>query len=42
MGRAFRELGFEQKVVRNVRGYVVVRYTPQEMQARRVLAATIQ
>ena len=42
MGRAFRELGFEQKIVRNVRGYVVVRYTPQEMQARRVLAATIQ
>ena len=42
MGRAFRELGFEQKVVKNVRGYVAVRYTPQEMQARRVLAATIQ
>ena len=42
MGRAFRELGFQQKVVKNVRGYVVVRYTQQEMQARRVLAAKIQ
>ena len=42
MGRAFRELGFQQRVVKNVRGYIVVRYTPQEMQARRVLAAKIQ
>lgn len=42
MGRAFRELGFEQKVIKNVRGYIVMRYTPQEMHARRVLAASIQ
>ena len=41
MGRAFRELGFEQRVVRNVRGYIVVRFTLQEMQARRELAARL-
>ena len=41
MGRAFRELGFEQRVVRNVRGYIVVRFTIQEMQARRELAARL-
>ena len=41
IGRAFRELGFEQKVVRHVRGYVVVRYTAEEMQQRRKLAAMI-
>ena len=41
MGRAFRELGFEQRVVRHVRGYIVVRYTAAEMQQRRHLAALI-
>ena len=41
MGRAFRELGFEQRVVRHVRGYIVVRYTAEEMQQRRHLAALI-
>ena len=41
MGRAFRELGFEQRVVRHVRGYIVVRYTAAEMEQRRHLAALI-
>ena len=41
MGRAFRELGFQYKKVLNVRGYIVVRYTQQEMQARRQLAARL-
>jgi hypothetical protein len=41
MGRAFRDLGFEQKKIQNVRGYVVVRYTAEEMQARRQLAASL-
>ena len=36
MGRAFRELGFQQRVVKNVRGYIVVRYTPQEMYSNTV------
>ena len=39
MGRAFSELGFEQRVIKNVRGYVVVRNSVEEMQARRRLAA---
>ena len=39
IGRAFRELGFAQRRVLHVRGYVVVRYTAEEMQARRQLAA---
>ena len=42
IGRAFRELGFEQRVVRHVRGYVVVRYTTDEMQQRRKLAAMLE
>ena len=41
MGRAFRELGFEQRVVRHVRGYIVVRYTAAEMEQRRHLTALI-
>ena len=42
IGRAFRELGFEQRVVRHVRGYIVVRYTTDEMQQRRKLAAMLE
>ena len=41
MGRAFRELGFQQKVVTHVRGYVVVCYTAAEMQKRRECAALL-
>jgi hypothetical protein len=41
VGRAFKEQGFACKKVKNVRGYIVVRYTAQEMQARRDLAATL-
>ena len=41
MGRAFRELGFQHKMIRHVRGYVVVRYKAEEMQQRRLLAAQL-
>ena len=40
VGRAFIDLGFVRKTYRNVRGYIVVRRTPQEMvQLRSRLAA---
>ena len=35
LGRAFIELGFERKTFRNVRGYVVVRRSAEEMKAWR-------
>ena len=41
VGRAFRELGFEQKKVKQVRGYVVVQYTAEEIRQRRLCAAKI-
>ena len=40
--KAFKELGFQQRIIKNVRGYIVVRYTAQEMEARRIFAAHIQ
>ena len=40
LGRAFVELGFERKTFHNVRGYVVVRRSPEEMKSiRQVMAA---
>ncbi len=39
LGRAFMELGFEKKTYRNVRGYVVVRRTVDEMRVMRQTAA---
>ena len=41
MGRAFKELGFCFKKTGSVRGYIVVRYTAEEMQHRRELAARL-
>lgn len=41
MGRAFRELGFEQRRIKEIRGYLVVRYTAAEMEQRRKLGATL-
>ena len=35
LGRAFKELGFQSKTSRNVRGYIVVRRQPDEMRALR-------
>jgi hypothetical protein len=35
LGRAFREQGFMAKTFRNVRGYVVVRRSAEEMRAIR-------
>ena len=35
LGRAFRELGFQAKTVHNIRGYVVVRRSEQEMRSMR-------
>ena len=35
LGRAFVELGFQRKTFRNVRGYVVVRRSPEEMRSMR-------
>ena len=39
LGRAFMEQGFEKKTYRNVRGYVVVRRTVDEMRVMRQTAA---
>ena len=39
LGRAFVNQGFAKKTVRNVRGYVVVRRSAEEMQASRRLMA---
>ncbi len=35
LGRAFVELGFEKKTVHNIRGYVVVRRSAEEMRSMR-------
>ena len=35
MGHAFVELGFERKAYRNMRGYIVVRRSAEEMQSLR-------
>ena len=35
LGRAFACLGFERKTVRNIRGYVAVRRSPEEMRTMR-------
>ena len=40
LGRAFKELGFQGKTSRNVRGYIVVRRQPDEMRALRQQMAT--
>ena len=39
LGRAFIELGFERKTCRNVRGYIVVRRSPEEMRSVRNVMA---
>ena len=39
IGRAFAELGFERKTSRNVRGYIVVRRSAEEMRSLRSLMA---
>jgi hypothetical protein len=35
LGRAFVESGFEKKTVHNIRGYVVVRRSAEEMRSMR-------
>jgi predicted P-loop ATPase len=40
LGRAFMELGFEKKTYHNVRGYVVVRRSADEMHSMRQMMAT--
>ena len=35
LGRAFRELGFQSKTSRNIRGYIVIRRSAEEMRAMR-------
>lgn len=40
LGRAFVELGFERKTVHNVRGYIVVRRSADEMRSLRILMAS--
>jgi predicted P-loop ATPase len=35
IGRAFRELGFQAKTARNIRGYIVVRRSAEEMRSLR-------
>ncbi len=35
LGHAFIDLGFERKTYRNVRGYIVVRRTPEEQKRLR-------
>ena len=40
LGRAFMEQGFEKKTYRNVRGYVVVRRSADEMHSMRQMMAT--
>jgi predicted P-loop ATPase len=35
IGRAFRELGFQAKTAHNIRGYIVVRRSAEEMRAMR-------
>jgi len=39
LGRAFMELGFERRTCRNVRGYIVVRRSPEEMRSLRSVMA---
>ncbi len=39
LGRAFVEQGFERRTFRNVRGYVVVRRSPEEMRSLRCVMA---
>ena len=39
LGRAFADLGFQKKTYHNVRGYIVVRRSPVEMEAARKLMA---
>jgi hypothetical protein len=33
LGRAFVELGFERKTLQNVRGYIAVRRSPEEIRS---------
>ena len=40
LGRAFAELGFEKKTYHNVRGYIVVRRSADEMHSMRQMMAT--
>ncbi len=40
LGRAFREMGFPMKRMKMTRGYVVVRYSASEMEARRKVAGS--
>jgi predicted P-loop ATPase len=41
LGRAFMEMGFQKKTVHNVRGYIVVRRSAEEMRSiRQVMAAS--
>ena len=35
LGRAFRELGFQSKTSHNIRGYIVIRRSAEEMRAMR-------
>ena len=35
LGRAFRELGFQAKTVHNIRGYIVVHRSAEEMRSMR-------
>ncbi len=39
LGRAFMELGFERRTCRNVRGYIVVRRSAEEMRSLRSVMA---
>ncbi len=42
LGRAFVEQGFERRTFRNVRGYVVVRRSPEEMRSLRGVMAQVK
>ena len=42
LGRAFRDLGFERRTSHNVRGYVVVRRSAEEMRALRMAMGASQ
>jgi ABC-type microcin C transport system duplicated ATPase subunit YejF len=39
LGRAFVELGFKRRTMRNVRGYIVVRRSAEEMRSLRMALA---
>ena len=39
LGRAFSELGFQKKTYRNVRGYIVVRRSAEEMRSMQRMMA---